>query len=410
MRGRTSFWKRQKRLNEFEAIGAQFRQAREERELTLQQVEKKTRIRIKYLQAIEYGDFYAVDMPLQLRGFLRNYAIAVGLDPDLMQAHFNEAVEGQQKGRRRKKSSEAPQVNSNEVSSNTFTPASPIYPTEKSYASSSQVLPSKRSNVVKGIVTLLVVFGLTGAVVAGIVIAVNDLTADEENPSDNQILTVNTENETPNPTSTIAPTIPPTANNTPVISPGEGLHMAITADQRLWVRVVVDGQTDVPAFEGILRPQEGFNFNATNNITVRTSNAAGLQIIINNQPYSLGDSRVEVERTFSVEGISTPTPLPGASPTMSYTPTLTDTPVASITATRTNTPTQALENETSPTSATLLFTDIPGISSPTLIPTFDSSTNTYTPPPTVVQPSALPTFTPSPFLPPRETRTPIANK
>lgn len=393
------------RLNEFEAIGIQFRQAREARELTLQQVEKKTRIRVKYLQAIEYGDFNAIDMPLQLRGFLRNYALLVGLDPDVIQTRFDEAVQGQKKKRKRKRrSDESPQATPN-VS------AATVAPSERSYAFSAQSVPSPRSNVVKIVVTMVVVFGLVGAIVGGIMIAVNDLTGDEENPSEDTILTVNTEdNIAPTSTSTAMPTVVPAPNNTPVINLGDGLYMVLTADQRLWLRVVIDGRIEAPLFEGILRPEDGFTINATSSITIHTSNAAGLQIVINNQPYSLGNSRVEIEQTFSVEGISTPTPLPGATPTVSYTPSVTHTPLASITATRTNTPTQVLENGASPTSATLLFTDLPEDFSPTPIPTLDSSTNTYTPSPTVAQPTALPTFTPSPFLPPRETRTPIGDK
>ncbi len=392
-------------MNEFEAIGVQLRQAREARELTLQQVEKKTHIRVKYLQAIEYGDFNAVDMPLQLRGFLRNYALEVGLDPDQIQAQFEQAVQGQQKGRRRKKSNEQPQLAISEGTSSVAKTYSTTYDTDRQFVS----LP--RSNTVKLLVTMLIIFGLIGAIVGGIVIAVNDLTSDNENPSDDSIITVDTNvTTTPLPTSTIVSTQIPTPNSTPIINPGDGLQMTVSAEQRLWVRVVIDGQTENPRYEGILRPDEGFTVSAIESITIRTSNAAGLQIVINNQEYSLGNTRVEVERTFSIGGISTPTPLPGATATVSFTPTLTDTPLASITATRTNTPTQALDNETSPTSATLLFTDIPNVSSPTSIPIFDAATNTVTASPTSEQPTIVPTFTPSPFLPPRETRTPIVDK
>ncbi|NLU41120.1 MAG: helix-turn-helix domain-containing protein [Firmicutes bacterium] len=62
-------------------IGEFLRNAREAKGMTLEDVEQVTRIRRKYLEAIENGDASEMPGEVQLKGFIRNYAVAVGLDP-----------------------------------------------------------------------------------------------------------------------------------------------------------------------------------------------------------------------------------------------------------------------------------------------------------------------------------------
>jgi cytoskeleton protein RodZ len=63
-----------------ESIGQQLRQAREARELSLEQVNQATHIRLHYLQALEAGDFASIPSEVQARGFIRSYASFLGLD------------------------------------------------------------------------------------------------------------------------------------------------------------------------------------------------------------------------------------------------------------------------------------------------------------------------------------------
>src|SRR3989337_4257755 len=65
-----------------ETIGRQLRQAREERNLTLEQVAQATHIRLHYLEALERGDFSRLPSKAQGRGFLRAYAGYLGLNPE----------------------------------------------------------------------------------------------------------------------------------------------------------------------------------------------------------------------------------------------------------------------------------------------------------------------------------------
>ncbi|HUM69912.1 MAG TPA: helix-turn-helix domain-containing protein [Chloroflexota bacterium] len=62
-------------------LGHILREARETKGLTLQEVQAETRISSRYLEALENGDYDRLPTPVHVRGFLRNYARFLGLDP-----------------------------------------------------------------------------------------------------------------------------------------------------------------------------------------------------------------------------------------------------------------------------------------------------------------------------------------
>src|SRR5664279_5287605 len=64
------------------AVGERLRDARETRGVDLFRVERDTKIRTKYLAALEDGDFTDLPGDVYARGFLRNYASYLGLDAD----------------------------------------------------------------------------------------------------------------------------------------------------------------------------------------------------------------------------------------------------------------------------------------------------------------------------------------
>ncbi|MDX1399581.1 MAG: helix-turn-helix domain-containing protein, partial [Oceanospirillum sp.] len=64
-----------------EELGHILREARETKGLTLQEVQQETRINTRYLEALENGNYESLPTPVHVRGFLRNYARFLGLDP-----------------------------------------------------------------------------------------------------------------------------------------------------------------------------------------------------------------------------------------------------------------------------------------------------------------------------------------
>ena len=63
-------------------LGAFLRQTREEKQVTLEELAEKTKIRKAYLEAIEGGDQDVLPDEVYVRGFLRIYAKVLGIDPD----------------------------------------------------------------------------------------------------------------------------------------------------------------------------------------------------------------------------------------------------------------------------------------------------------------------------------------
>ena len=63
-------------------IGQQLRQKREQRSLTIDQAASATRIRSRYLKAMETGEFGVLPSPVHARGFLRAYAEFLELDAE----------------------------------------------------------------------------------------------------------------------------------------------------------------------------------------------------------------------------------------------------------------------------------------------------------------------------------------
>ena len=70
-------------------VGEMLRDARERRGLDLFRAERDTKIRAKYLAAIEEGEFAELPGDVYTRGFLRNYATYLELDPDEIEEQWH---------------------------------------------------------------------------------------------------------------------------------------------------------------------------------------------------------------------------------------------------------------------------------------------------------------------------------
>lgn len=74
------------------SIGEQLRQAREAKGLSVHDVEQATHIRRAFLLAIEEGRLEELPEPIYARGFVRQYARLVGLDPEPLLEAFGRAI------------------------------------------------------------------------------------------------------------------------------------------------------------------------------------------------------------------------------------------------------------------------------------------------------------------------------
>ena len=65
-----------------ESIGEFFKQVRETKGLTIDEVAAKTRIRTDFVKALEDGNFAKLPDQVFARGFVRSYARSLGLDEE----------------------------------------------------------------------------------------------------------------------------------------------------------------------------------------------------------------------------------------------------------------------------------------------------------------------------------------
>jgi len=77
----------------YSRLSEELKQARESNSLTLQQLANKTRIDIRYLQAMEEGNF-SFQPELYIRAFIKSYAKFVGLDENVMVKKYQALKEG----------------------------------------------------------------------------------------------------------------------------------------------------------------------------------------------------------------------------------------------------------------------------------------------------------------------------
>jgi hypothetical protein len=75
-------------------VGPTLREARKRRELEISAVEEATRIRPRFLRAIENEEWDVLPGGVYTRGFIRTYAAYLGLDGDRLAEDFRREVEG----------------------------------------------------------------------------------------------------------------------------------------------------------------------------------------------------------------------------------------------------------------------------------------------------------------------------
>ncbi|MGC5324025.1 helix-turn-helix domain-containing protein [Brevibacillus sp. SYSU BS000544] len=76
-------------------LGQVLQRAREEKGISLDDVQRITKIQRRYLEAIERGHFHILPGHFYARAFIKSYAEAVGLDPNHILSHFQSDLPAQ---------------------------------------------------------------------------------------------------------------------------------------------------------------------------------------------------------------------------------------------------------------------------------------------------------------------------
>jgi cytoskeletal protein RodZ len=284
-------------------LGRELREAREAQGISLEQAEAATRIKQRYLEALEVNDWAALPTPVQARGFLRNYALYLGLDADQVMSHYSQTTRSAAVSLPLPAAADSP-VRTTNQNGTVFRPRD----IEIEHA---RGLPAwLSSDILLGVALALVValmgFGLLS------------LLSGEADDTSAAVTA------TPGLSPGIATSLPP-ATGEAGSSQGEGSQLAVTptfdstlgtvqlnleATEHVWVRVTVDG---VQVLEGILAPEVPQTWQATQQIMLETANGAGLDAVVNGQPQgSLGERGQAVLLAWGPDGQIpvTPTTVP----------------------------------------------------------------------------------------------------
>jgi cytoskeletal protein RodZ len=264
-----------------ETLGVWLRQAREAKGSTFEEVEAATRIRPRFLEALEAGDFAVFPGgEVQVRGFLRIYARYLELSPDQVIARYDAEVHGVEAVAPPRGAAETQPA----LRSDAVYPPQPA-PSPASFRSPSFSPPTsgmRRMNLERLMIVGAALIGLLAIVTAiGYFIArgVNGRRAAESAtpavaataPSEVVLPSVGTGTGSPA-SPLVTPTFP--------VNPEGGVTLTLEATEHVWARVKGDDQA---VFEGMMGAGQVETWSAQEVIAVETGNGAGLLVTVNGQ-------------------------------------------------------------------------------------------------------------------------------
>ncbi len=257
-------------------LGNLLRETRERKSLSLEQAEVDTRIRYKFLVALENEDYAALPAPAYVKGFLKTYAAYLGLDPQQVLALYN-AVAG--------------------PAGNTPLPTVPLVEVP---------MEGRRSlwPIITGLAIVAGILLLAAAIVRTPWRAWVGLTPATPQPTATATPTV-----APTPQPTLTPTPSPTAPAEPTATPAPalGVRVQFVVTGRSWVQIVAD---DAVVYAGLLE-DETREWEAGRKIVARIGNAGAVDVTVNGQHIGLlGQPGEVVVGEWSAEGVQ-PTPTAG---------------------------------------------------------------------------------------------------
>ncbi|MFQ6058138.1 MAG: helix-turn-helix domain-containing protein [Anaerolineae bacterium] len=283
-------------------LGQLLREARERKGVSPAEVEAATKIRQKYVIALEEGNYDQLPPGVYVRGFLRSLAAYLGLDAEEVIALYGKEVPQEAAPR-------------------------PTRFLSQPLTTSSWLTP----DLLAGIVLLLAI-GVLGVWIFREYIA--PLAQVTPTPTVEAMASAppptSTATAIPSPTGTLQPQPTPTSPPSQALAAGssptqtvaiglqalattpsptpQGITLQVEVTERAWLRVVADGQT---VFEGILDRGATRTWRGQEQIAMRSGNAGGVLVTVNGQREGPLGGRGEVvdrEWRLTEEGVVVITP------------------------------------------------------------------------------------------------------
>ena len=330
-------------------LGHTLREAREALGFSLAEAEDRTRIRQKFIAAMETEDWESLPGDVPTRGFLRKYATFLELNPEEIVGMYG-----------RRPNASAPQTDQEQTPAErpldyrpielALAEASPrripwrwillllllivvvsvgwwIYAFRPSWINNLLALPQNLPQA-GDLIALEPTPTATLVEQSNRVTATPTATAETAAEATPTVAGVASVTETEPAAATVDATIEPQETPPPVITDVMRLHINLLA--RSWIRLVIDGQV---ASETVMEQGAEGDWEARESIVLRTGNAAGVQGTLNGEDLpSLGGQGEVIERRWDlldgeiIETTATVAPAPAATDTPESAPTDTPTP------------------------------------------------------------------------------------
>lgn len=294
-------------------LGSILRDAREMKGLTLAEVQDRIRINAQYLDALEEGAYHLLPTQVHVRGFLRNYARFLDLDPEPLlekcDANYLAHVSASQNGN----ADGAPE------------PALAPRPDQPFFEPVNMDLDGSSGNTESTvrlviIVALLITIGLAASRFVPLMLGQGESQQDlpqmieslmsGDDPAEGDSMDAQ---EAVVPDVTSEPIIPSERNNPagaatdaasasptrpPLPATMDEINLRLDITERTWVQVTIDGEVTLE--DQVTREDGPFEWQALRDAHVLTGNAAGVFVTINEIPVGkLGERGAVAEETWT---------------------------------------------------------------------------------------------------------------
>jgi len=267
-------------------LGNELRQLREQKGLTMEQVQNDTKIRSRYLEAIEGGELSVLPGMVYARGFIKSYAEYLGVNGQELLERYGLSTETQ--------------ADTNEITMRRSARHAKADGGEKGVVGGGagpRLLPQ--------VVAVVAVLGLISGIYYFVVNKTENTSKDDPQVQTQQADTAQGEVKKEAPAASGAQTATPTPTPTPTPEPPkpaaviteagranstttyavtgitEAMNLEFAAAADCWVQVTADGKM---IDQGIIKAGETRTWQATQAIAVRTGNSKHVTMKMNNQP------------------------------------------------------------------------------------------------------------------------------
>jgi cytoskeletal protein RodZ len=314
-------------------LGDQLRRAREAKSVSVEEAERATGIRRRFIRAMEDGRFEELPGEIQLRGFLRNYGNYVGLNGEDLLALYERRSKPTQgttapqpatavRPLPPQKPSSAPTATNQPTRSvGSLSPSpvaqAPIVQPPSPTAQAKPGQPAWMSRLPAWVTLEMLLIAIAVLMAICVIVLILLLVTNPGNGAPAAPRPVATPARITSSLSLAVSAESPIATAQPVATPtvkptsaDDFVQVALAATEHVWVRVTTDGKT---AFEGMFAPGQALKWEAKDMLIVETGNGAGLTASFNNKPVGvLGPRGQIVARAWTPTGETAVPPKPTA--------------------------------------------------------------------------------------------------